>query len=90
MERDLDEFEGEQAYEISTHTLTWSVTIATLTLSIEISISTHTLTWSVTLSFFKDFHKAIISTHTLTWSVTHAYHDTAFIYIFQLTRSRGA
>ena len=29
VERDIDEFEGEQAYEISTHTLTWSVTNTT-------------------------------------------------------------
>ena len=33
---------------ISTHTLTWSVTIAFDDYEMEIGISTHTLTWSVT------------------------------------------
>ena len=35
-------------HEISTHTLTWSVTDGTLITYIEEDISTHTLTWSVT------------------------------------------
>ena len=35
--------------EISTHTLTWSVTLEHLMLSVCKKISTHTLTWSVTL-----------------------------------------
>ena len=35
--------------KISTHTLTWSVTMPTATeLAIKYAISTHTLTWSVT------------------------------------------
>ena len=33
---------------ISTHTLTWSVTMFGTNITVEISISTHTLTWSVT------------------------------------------
>ena len=33
---------------ISTHTLTWSVTIALYNLVVDLKISTHTLTWSVT------------------------------------------
>ena len=33
---------------ISTHTLTWSVTLLTLALFTRLTISTHTLTWSVT------------------------------------------
>ena len=55
---------------ISTHTLTWSVTELADILSDCLNISTHTLTWSVTrqliiINIFKN-----ISTHTLTWSVT--------------------
>ena len=34
---------------ISTHTLTWSVTIPMKTLRANKGISTHTLTWSVTI-----------------------------------------
>ena len=37
-------------FEISTHTLTWSVTYFDCTKGVEMSISTHTLTWSVTCS----------------------------------------
>ena len=36
--------------EISTHTLTWSVTVPDLGLTNAQNISTHTLTWSVTKS----------------------------------------
>ena len=35
---------------ISTHTLTWSVTLKRILFSIIAKISTHTLTWSVTMS----------------------------------------
>ena len=48
--------------EISTHTLTWSVTIAALGVAEVVEISTHTLTWSVTVSwcmrlgYFKNFN----------------------------------
>ena len=35
-------------WDISTHTLTWSVTEIPLTAVAEWAISTHTLTWSVT------------------------------------------
>ena len=35
---------------ISTHTLTWSVTIGKMIYDRTAYISTHTLTWSVTLS----------------------------------------
>ena len=34
--------------DISTHTLTWSVTKTEIHIANEINISTHTLTWSVT------------------------------------------
>ena len=36
--------------KISTHTLTWSVTVVDNVLLLVIVISTHTLTWSVTLN----------------------------------------
>ena len=55
---------------ISTHTLTWSVTIPCSFSSEFEFISTHTLTWSVTKENYVNFSLKIISTHTLTWSVT--------------------
>ena len=39
-----------QIHQISTHTLTWSVTMAKSSIKGITIISTHTLTWSVTLS----------------------------------------
>ena len=36
-------------HEISTHTLTWSVTTVRTAMGAVMTISTHTLTWSVTL-----------------------------------------
>ena len=56
--------------EISTHTLTWSVTLAELAGVEYEEISTHTLTWSVTSPVLCGMLRRIISTHTLTWSVT--------------------
>ena len=55
---------------ISTHTLTWSVTLIDLGECTFFTISTHTLTWSVTSSFGGSSSVCTISTHTLTWSVT--------------------
>ena len=55
---------------ISTHTLTWSVTIGVNANYNMKRISTHTLTWSVTGSGTADNVAFAISTHTLTWSVT--------------------
>ena len=42
----------ERNENISTHTLTWSVTIAALGVAEVVEISTHTLTWSVTPAEF--------------------------------------
>ena len=44
---------------ISTHTLTWSVTIPALATLAQMVISTHTLTWSVTpnATIYKSSHK---------------------------------
>ena len=42
---------------ISTHTLTWSVTVQDMATQVTADISTHTLTWSVTLGYesFKNY-----------------------------------
>ena len=61
--------EGEWI-SISTHTLTWSVTIIFVNITISWWISTHTLTWSVTRVKMILEYIFVISTHTLTWSVT--------------------
>ena len=56
--------------DISTHTLTWSVTHLDRKSHTELKISTHTLTWSVTYPLGAKLTDSEISTHTLTWSVT--------------------
>ncbi len=56
--------------KISTHTLTWSVTIPVNVIVFSKNISTHTLTWSVTKGGMIHSYTVTISTHTLTWSVT--------------------
>ena len=56
---------------ISTHTLTWSVTMDVYNAFYKRFISTHTLTWSVTTPFLYSVGRFSISTHTLTWSVTN-------------------
>ena len=48
MERDYQHPVCEEFKDISTHTLTWSVTRQILSKAEIIKISTHTLTWSVT------------------------------------------
>ena len=70
MERDRTEKRLRICNVISTHTLTWSVTIERFDKQVENYISTHTLTWSVTQKIVKENHYQKISTHTLTWSVT--------------------
>ena len=55
---------------ISTHTLTWSVTLCYNAELAGARISTHTLTWSVTEMLCSLLIVLNISTHTLTWSVT--------------------
>ena len=72
MERDASGLTNEQLKAISTHTLTWSVTIWDFEGIYTKFISTHTLTWSVTDKSYLYFFAVIISTHTLTWSVTVA------------------
>ena len=58
------------ALDISTHTLTWSVTFTAYIGFCKLMISTHTLTWSVTPATQSLGIDGYISTHTLTWSVT--------------------
>ena len=48
MERDAIEKHWEKKFKISTHTLTWSVTVKHACTAFVWGISTHTLTWSVT------------------------------------------
>ena len=48
VERDLEHLQAEFDKIISTHTLTWSVTVDIEEAEKQASISTHTLTWSVT------------------------------------------
>ena len=50
VERDLGVTKSAICNYISTHTLTWSVTVTKPTDFKADKISTHTLTWSVTLS----------------------------------------
>ena len=58
---------------ISTHTLTWSVTMKQKLAKLIDVISTHTLTWSVKNDTAYTDPVTFISTHTLTWSVTQHY-----------------
>ncbi len=48
VERDRDNVHPTNGGYISTHTLTWSVTVIKMTRQEMLDISTHTLTWSVT------------------------------------------
>ena len=91
MERDVSQIAVFDIIKmISTHTLTWSVTIVKRSSAPLRSISTHTLTWSVTDLCAGVFNIALISTHTLTWSVTTRTSAYILTIPFQLTRSRGA
>ena len=65
--------------EISTHTLTWSVTSSSMWSRQTLDISTHTLTWSVTRVKKLVNYQILISTHTLTWSVTIGIADHASV-----------
>ena len=70
MERDVLTYSKNNDDDISTHTLTWSVTVIKAAMFQSKSISTHTLTWSVTKAETAYAKSGNISTHTLTWSVT--------------------
>ena len=70
VERDCFHFFASSISNISTHTLTWSVTLVLRGKTTANDISTHTLTWSVTAQPIAQSYNHRISTHTLTWSVT--------------------
>ena len=70
VERDVYASSDMFLFVISTHTLTWSVTMTVKRYEDNDTISTHTLTWSVTKRFSFCCQRNLISTHTLTWSVT--------------------
>ena len=57
VERDINAEAGQADKAISTHTLTWSVTITTNCKIGFFPISTHTLTWSVTTQTKLNFKK---------------------------------
>ena len=82
---------ADEPVDISTHTLTWSVTFAPKSSQSTSLISTHTLTWSVTRTAIKH----LIETGDFN-SHAHVERDTALTTFppemrsFQLTRSRGA
>ena len=50
VERDRAGLKGKNMKNISTHTLTWSVTLTINNIAQRGDISTHTLTWSVTFT----------------------------------------
>ena len=50
VERDIGHVAIATGEGISTHTLTWSVTLADFLWNADETISTHTLTWSVTVA----------------------------------------
>ena len=90
VERDEIKERASSKAEISTHTLTWSVTSAASVIACAGKyFNSHAHVErdqsGIELAFAKD-----ISTHTLTWSVTCLSSITKFSQIFQLTRSRGA
>ena len=91
VERDLQFCTKCGRRRISTHTLTWSVTLYFFAVIQAVAISTHTLTWSVTRIIIYIHNLGYISTHTLTWSVTFGIlRQQGSNWKFQLTRSRGA
>ena len=75
---------------ISTHTLTWSVTLSwVLTYLLPFHFNSHAHV-ERDEKYFGVNVIATISTHTLTWSVTKTPSDATSGIKFQLTRSRGA
>ena len=76
---------------ISTHTLTWSVTVQKKPTAQHPQISTHTLTWSVTAySFYRSAAWKDFNSHAHVERDQRGWHRWSNFCIFQLTRSRGA
>ena len=90
VERDMKVLIACEESQISTHTLTWSVTICFWWWFCQPTISTHTLTWSVTnCNSSPDFDKRFQLTRSRgAWRQTHINRRRSLR--FQLTRSRGA
>ena len=82
VERDTMTLWSWRATQISTHTLTWSVTPFHYNHSFFHTISTHTLTWSVTFHLMQTWKCTYISTHTLTWSVTRVSTNLSYSYLY--------
>ena len=77
--------------EISTHTLTWSVTYIIQILRKKVNnFNSHAHVERDLWTFINWQILYVISTHTLTWSVTSSAVFAKLIPLFQLTRSRGA
>ena len=90
MERDVSDMQVQRQGDISTHTLTWSVTIGTHAAGVAVTdFNSHA---HVERDLRGNVHHLYydISTHTLTWSVTILAILSAGMPEFQLTRSRGA
>ena len=91
VERDMmNEHFASGLTNISTHTLTWSVTTCRIYQLINVHISTHTLTWSVTR---RKRSRNSRERFQLTRSRGAWHHPLIFVFLrlsFQLTRSRGA
>ena len=76
---------------ISTHTLTWSVTILLRGYLAPVSnFNSHAHVERDQVKWLNTIFVNAISTHTLTWSVTGAEFHQSARKGFQLTRSRGA
>ena len=90
VERDFPVWPMLSEYSISTHTLTWSVTMqhAIATPPNIFQLTRSRGAWPVTPAWCVT--QIQISTHTLTWSVTILQILTLRTLRFQLTRSRGA
>ena len=90
VERDEDADDEEDEEEISTHTLTWSVTIAAAARQGISLISTHTLTWSVTKGFIDELYKYKFQLTRSRGALQPRQEIHKKQRPFQLTRSRGA
>ena len=77
-------------YRISTHTLTWSVTLPCRTHSSVTAISTHTLTWSVTPILFTARQRGRFQLTRSRGAWRDETWNQKINFRFQLTRSRGA
>ena len=87
----MNEFYASGLTNISTHTLTWSVTFSLLAVIFpNVYFNSHAHVERDILILREHLILFIISTHTLTWSVTVCSDQALKNQRFQLTRSRGA